>query len=123
LENGVSSRLNSGSNPVYEATTPFQSSENNLSEITTNNLDERSIKLFPNPAHSNQLNLHYSSAENQKLVLSIFNSSGQLLQQRAQIVYKGTQLIPIDISNLSKGTYLVQTHDGAKVNTIKFVVP
>ncbi len=78
-----------------------------LPKVTTTNTKlELEIISYPNPVVSN-LNLKITSPENNSANIFIYDLNGRLIQQTSNSsVYKGTQLITLEIENLPSGHYL-----------------
>ncbi|MFB6343056.1 T9SS type A sorting domain-containing protein [Saccharicrinis sp. FJH62] len=85
-----------------------------LKETTRlNNREFTPLNFYPNPAHDEiQLNLKGDSG-----LLSIYNLSGKRLSQNA---YFGSNP-NIDISNLTKGVYIIEIVQDGKLVRSKFV--
>ncbi len=66
-----------------------------------------SIKIFPNPCKSN-LNLMYFSDIQRHCLIEIFNLSGKKIYTKNLMIKKGTNINYFDLSQLSKGIYLVK---------------
>jgi L-ascorbate metabolism protein UlaG (beta-lactamase superfamily) len=73
---------------------------------------QKSLSIYPNPAFS-QLCFNSNISTNSKI--QIFDLQGRLLIAETSSSY------PIDISNLSKGTYILQIIDSGKVTKQKIV--
>lgn len=90
--------------------------------VSTNNTQfdsEDKIAVFPNPANNNTNITIYTDTDEQNLV-SIFDLSGKLVLQFEQA---SQEMNNIDISNLEKGLYLVQSisNKTGKSFTSKFI--
>jgi len=91
--------------PVSTAYRSSMLLEYNGETLSTNNVQNRDLKLFPNPASD-----HFSIVHNaHKSLIRIFNSLGELVY--SAIYFPGNQ---VDISKLARGLYLVvlETEDG-----------
>jgi hypothetical protein len=90
-----------------------------VSTINTQFDSENKIAVFPNPANNNTNITIYTDTEEQNLV-SIFDISGKLVLQFEQA---SQEMNNIDISNLEKGLYLVQSisNKTGKSFTSKFI--
>lgn len=74
----------------------------------------KSFSINPNPAFSS-ISIH-TDLFNQKRTISIFDLSGK------QVFFSNTNLNNIDISNYSKGTYIVKIEDENSIGFEKFIV-
>ena len=79
-----------------------------------NNIENPQISVSPNPS-SNTINISYSILKNQNIKISLIEP---ISGRTHKILYSGVQTeggfnMPLDISNLSKGLYLIviQTED------------
>lgn len=76
------------------------------------------IKVFPNPSVNGVLNVEIRSYNNEEVTLSVHNICGKALLK--QEIQKARQ--QIDISNLSKGLYLVTACAKNYSKTIQYIV-
>ncbi len=72
-----------------------------------NSLSNAALNLYPNPSHGNFI-LHYTSAINDQVVISIYNSMGKKIMGLERAVNAGENNINISISSQAKGNYFVQ---------------
>lgn len=78
-----------------------------LSALTNHNKLNESLLIYPNPVRDHlKLNVMREKLKNPKIL--IYNSSGALLKTTVEIK-------DIDISNLNKGSYLLQLFDGNRL--------
>ncbi|SDR83624.1 Por secretion system C-terminal sorting domain-containing protein [Polaribacter sp. KT25b] len=73
----------------------------------------QSFKMFPNPANGN--NVYFSVTED--AIISVYNVLGKLIQSTEVTKSKNN----IDISNLSKGVYLLKINSGKQFITKKLI--
>ena len=67
-----------------------------------------SMNIYPNP-FSNQLTIDFVSDVNEENIrISIYDLTGKVLLQTQTDVVEGSNKIPMDVSTLPKGTYLVR---------------
>ncbi len=97
-------------------------------EITDSNvgiedLDVNSLNVYPNVLiNEPTLNVQYFLGKTSQVTLSIYNSTGQLLQQQTQAPQAGNQALQVPVQNLNAGLYLLQlTIDGESISR-KFMV-
>jgi len=78
------------------------------------------IVAYPNPA-VDVLNISLDSEQSGDFVVSIFSSTGQLIQQTFTQVVAGNNQLVLDVNDLSKGTYIIQVSDNNSSSTMQFV--
>jgi hypothetical protein len=91
--------------------------------VTTAALSQNGLRLFPNPMTASQpLILENADWKNQKATISIFSSTGGLVQQE-QITFGADSRSRLNLSRLKKGSYFITTTlpDGKK-QTLTFIV-
>ena len=67
-----------------------------------------SLNIYPNP-FSNQLTIDFVSDVNEENIrISIYDLTGKVVLQTQTDVVEGSNKIPMDVSALPKGTYLVR---------------
>ncbi len=77
--------------------------------------------MFPNPA-SNDLTISVSIQENIEVELSIFNLIGKRILTKTIDIQQGENIIPLDISHLPQGSYLLEMrNENWKLNAGQFV--
>ncbi|WP_336515321.1 T9SS type A sorting domain-containing protein [Pollutibacter soli] len=80
---------------------------------------ENSFTVYPNPAH-NEAKVLLSKTSEKGSSLCIFSMNGQAVRKLS--VPKGIQLIPVDLSGLSSGMYLLQmTTPGGEQQLMRLV--
>jgi hypothetical protein len=83
------------------------------------NLD---FMLHPNPSTSSQLFIDYMGTEIGLATINLYSINGMLIKQQKEFTAAGQQFLPIDITTLSKGNYLIELEIGEKRGIAKFVV-
>lgn len=73
------------------------------------------VKLFPNPATDN-VNISFSSENNDKVQLSVIDVSGRILQNTEATIIKGSNKIPLALNDLPTGNYTIRL-SGEHTNT------
>jgi hypothetical protein len=63
--------------------------------------------MFPNPANE-QVNIQLNAPSKDQLTLIIIDGNGQQVLTKAVTIEAGSNIIPVDLSKLSKGSYLVK---------------
>ena len=101
---------------LYLNNSPLSSS----SDITnTLSLD---FALYPNPAKATCLNIHYYSKGYRLVALSIFDLNNRLLSQQERRTRIGDNIISINISSLTEGSYIIQLKDGKRMGSRKVLI-
>ncbi len=78
------------------------------------------IVAYPNPA-VDVLNISLDSEQSGDFIVSIFSSTGQLIEQTSTQVVAGNNQLVLDVNDLSKGTYIIQVSDNNSSSTMQFV--
>ena len=81
------------------------------------------MNISPNPVVGGKFNLNISAAQKNQIKIVISDMQGrQLLQQPANMI-AGFNSIPLQVSNLGKGTYLLHVYTGdGKKEQLRFVI-
>ncbi|MDA8693452.1 S8 family peptidase, partial [Saprospiraceae bacterium] len=87
------------------------------SSTQSNTLDE-SISVYPNPA-TNSLKIEYAAPNNEELKVSIYSITGQ---KQIETNFYNQNTIELDVSDLSKGIYLLEVQNDNLVSTRKIIV-
>lgn len=83
---------------------------------------ENALGLFPNPA-SHQLNIRWDEAPHKDCFIAVYDLSGRLrLEEKVEASQHTGEAIPLDISSLEEGLYLVRLVSGNQQKTAKFLV-
>ena len=83
--------------------------------------DMRLAGLLPNPV-SNTAQLSITTVKKDKVELSIVSLEGKVVYRNTVQLQNGTSIVNLEISNLSKGTYVVRgVFSDGQTNSIKFV--
>src|SRR6056297_583132 len=77
---------------------------------------------YPNPTRSNILNVSFNSAENGFANLLIYDLNGRLMSQQKESIIRGQQILSVNITSLSPGSYFIQMENGIRTGVAKFVV-
>jgi hypothetical protein len=71
----------------------------------------KNINIYPNPVSSNQqLNVSFTVESIDDIQINLYNVVGQLVKQDFRNNFSGQFNEPYDVSNLTKGIYLLQIH-------------
>jgi hypothetical protein len=79
------------------------------------------IEIYPNPA-DNQLNIAFSAKDNVDLNISLIDISGRAIMQNMYSANSGTNLIKIDINNISRGIYFLNIMENNSSLNYKVIV-
>lgn len=83
--------------------------------------DGLDLIVFPNPAHANA-QLRFSAGEPMEVQLEIISTIGRVVQQQ-QFAYTSGQLtLPIDLTNVATGTYIVRLRTAQSTLYRKLVI-
>lgn len=77
--------------------------------------------IYPNPSN-NISYIEFNSLENQNVTISIIDISGKVIIEESLGEMKGNYIMPINVSLLAKGIYIVNTKVGEEVKTERLVV-
>jgi hypothetical protein len=67
------------------------------------------ISIAPNPVVNNNFNLNVASAQSGKMDISIFDMQGRLVNRQSLNLIAGYNSMPVNVSNLSPGTYTIKS--------------
>ena len=95
-----------------------------FSEDMVSSLDgvfnDSELKLSPNPT-TTYLQIEAAHPKNENTLLSIFNATGQLVNQVTQFSSTGKNQISVDVQHLPKGVYFLQLNSNGKTAIKKFI--
>lgn len=78
---------------------------------------EKAVKIYPNPA-TQAFNLQFNTKDFSKASVQIVNMNGQIVREMRNVESN----IPINISSLQSGLYLVNISDGKNFKTVKKLI-
>lgn len=94
----------------------------NTTNINDPSVITKKIQLFPNPATDNTLQLKFTEQSRGRFVLTVYNSSGQLLLSEQYNKPNGTVTHSLPLNHFAKGSYLlVVMKDGQRYVVEEFV--
>jgi hypothetical protein len=108
---------------IYLNTPAFFSIDNLITQSTVgiNELSTTSnVLLFPNPA-SQAINLSLESSVQNQITLSIFDISGNELQNQTVQTLIGKNNVKINTESLDSGIYFIEIKEGTSSKTMKFI--
>jgi hypothetical protein len=80
------------------------------------------ISIAPNPVVDDHFKLNVSSANASKMDITIFDMQGRLVNKQSVSLIAGFNSLPVNIGNLSSGTYTIQAAiAGERSKVIRFV--
>jgi hypothetical protein len=93
-----------------------------IGELTAVNNNSFISNVYPNPA-SSEIFIEFNSSSNLNTVVNIYDMQGKLVNSINTVTEnEGTQQIPVNVSELSKGIYTYTVSIDGKVSSNKFVV-
>ena len=78
--------------------------------------------LYPNPSTADKINIQYHSNTNNSVLVTIFDLKGSQLIQKQEQIEIGEGTFSVNISSLSKGSYILQLDDGTSKWNQKLLV-
>jgi hypothetical protein len=84
-------------------------------------LKDIGIRIYPNP-NTGVFTLEMTSPAKEVLKLRILNASGQPVYSVKNIEVKGTLSLPVDLNQLSQGSYLLELSNGKGILVRKLVI-
>jgi hypothetical protein len=78
------------------------------------------LSIYPNPTEE-FLNLRFSIGTDEHAKIMIKDVSGKLLKQNEIFAQLGSNLVMMDVTDLSSGMYFIQLQIGAAERTLQFV--
>jgi len=94
-----------------------ESLTSSIADLSTIGLD---LQIAPNPVKS-QLLVTIKSETKRRITIKVMNAIGQVFQERTINLLTGTHLEQLDLSQLSKGIYFLQTTSEKVINTQKII--
>lgn len=89
-----------------------------LSEITK---DEMETAVFPNPASENVM-ISIKMEKSEMLQVSLYNTIGGLVKEKTSSAVEGSNEIPLDLTGLNKGLYILNIKVGNSSTSKKLIV-
>jgi len=77
--------------------------------------------IYPNPSYD-QFNIILHSSDASKVSVQIYSITGKAIKEANFKVFKGTTIIPVNVSQMSSGTYLVRITAPNYQETLKAIV-
>lgn len=94
----------------------FASVPENSSDVNVN------LSMYPNPV-SSQATISFDLKESCNVTYQVFDMTGRMvMNQNMGRMSEGEQQININAENLSSGSYILRLNQGAKNNSVKFMV-
>jgi hypothetical protein len=94
-----------------------------FASVPENTTDDNVIvSMYPNPV-SSQATLSFDLKESCNVSYQVFDMTGRMvMNQNMGRMSEGEQQISINAENLSSGSYILRLNQGAKNNSVKFMV-
>lgn len=88
-----------------------------------NKIDKFSFSLAPNPA-SDKTFVYIVSEKNSSTacVIEVVNEQGSVVHTEKFLLKEGTNAIPLTVSGLSNGRYIIRITDGSKLNSKSLII-
>ena len=86
----------------------------NIIGTDVNIVKNENLSLYPNPASTN---VFLTNLNNEKLTISIFNISGQLIE----LIHANSDIIELNIENYPSGLYNMQIINESEIHNISFI--
>jgi len=80
----------------------------------------RSLSVYPNPANS-QMSLEYTATASSKATVRVYSLTGTMVKELNITIAEGLNKIPMDVSTLSSGGYVVSLLDGGNKASTSFI--
>ncbi|NTW32480.1 MAG: T9SS type A sorting domain-containing protein, partial [Bacteroidetes bacterium] len=93
----------------------------NFVVIDNTEVDKMSVNIYPNPAY-NEIQCLINIPENTKLTIKIIDMLGRNLLTQTHPIEKGTNIINLDVSDISTGIYNLQISSSSGFYDIKNIV-
>ena len=91
-----------------------------IGEIYSEKTNPLSLNVYPNPANQ-VVNVKMTATVEKSVTVRIVDLSGRTRLEKSVQLNKGENNLVLNVSNLSKGSYLLMIHDGSSVMTKKIV--
>jgi hypothetical protein len=85
----------------------------NILKLSNKQKNINMLDVIPNPAKTNLL-VHINSAQTHSAIIEIINILGQPIFKKNIQIIKGINTMPIDVSNLPRGVFLLKVDDTIK---------
>ena len=91
--------------------------------ITENSTDDNvNVSMYPNPV-SSQATVSFDLKESCNVSYQVFDLTGRMvMNQNMGRMTEGEHQINLNVENLSSGSYILRLNQGAKNNSVKFMV-
>jgi hypothetical protein len=80
-------------------------SYSNIVSVNPVTIAKNTVAVYPNPIVGSIMNIGLQSTQNTKAALMITDVTGRIVLHQQSSIIKGSQLIQVDVSRLSTGTY------------------
>ncbi|MBP9214791.1 MAG: T9SS type A sorting domain-containing protein, partial [Chitinophagaceae bacterium] len=80
-------------------------SYSNIVSVNPATIAKNTVAVYPNPIVGSIMNIGLQSTQNTKAALMITDVTGRIVLHQQSSIIKGSQLIQVDVSRLSTGTY------------------
>ncbi|MCH2223907.1 MAG: T9SS type A sorting domain-containing protein [Crocinitomicaceae bacterium] len=105
---------------IWSSDAYAETPENDPTSVNIDNFKTR-LSSYPNPANLST-NIQFELAATSDVTINVYNLSGHLVKSiKQKNMAKGTNEVPLNISDLSRGVYVVKFNAGEQVASTKLV--
>lgn len=94
--------------------------KSDYANIENNDFHAFTLSCFPNPTNEN-VNIEFYSQHHSNSSITIFDINGRLIHQFDHTSIYGKNIVPIDVSEWSKGLYLIRYKSNENISVVKFI--
>ena len=84
-------------------------------------LQQSSLTIYPNPAHSN-LTVNFIASQAADYLLELKDLSGRIVLSENRSAVEGINSIPMDLTTVAKGIYMLNVKSGSEKLITKVLV-
>ncbi len=102
-------------------TSRFWQPTTGINEIFESNNSYLQLKVYPNPT-SHNISIVVESKANASAFIAIYDLNGRLVFSDNKMISQGSNTLPLEVSSLTKGTYLIKTQVEGETYSNKLIV-
>jgi hypothetical protein len=92
-----------------------------VSGVTETPASVSSVEVYPNPANISA-NVKIKLASAQEVIVSVYNTTGQLVSSQMKNLAAGISMVTLDVANLPSGIYFINVTEGTTTVSQKLIV-